>query len=161
MKRILSFILVVVTMIVACSSLVACGGRPKFNFDVAEKNLKENGYTINHSTEKKDFFRLGNIGYAIEEYLSAKKGGDSIVIIKFKTVKDARLYYALKKEEIAKGESEYRLNKRLLRKYGDEMSREKRNSLERYINDFDERVWGRSGKYVWYGTKDAAKDTKR
>ena len=158
MKKILSIFLVLVTMLAMCMSLVACGGpRPCLNLDKAEDCLEDNDYYVTIV----DGDELDTIGYAVKERLYAEDDGDNyIYIYEFKTVKAAKLYYEYIGAHYGKGSPEYKAAKRLLRKYGDDMEREDRKDLEDYIEEMEEEVCGRSGKYVWYGTKDALEDTK-
>lgn len=161
MKKILSIFLVLVTMLAMCMSLVACGlKKPNLDFEDAAKNLERKGYNVVLIYE--DGYG-SHIGYAIKNYISASEedGDNYIYIYEFKTAKAARLYYNFIKMDYGKGSAIYKFYKRLLRKYGDDMEREDRKDLEDYIEEMEEEVCGRSGKYVWYGTKDAAKDTKR
>ena len=156
MKRILSFILVVVTMIVACSSLVACGGpKPKLDLDKAKKNLKKNDYDVEICDgDEWDDPIYGCL--AIDEVLYAEDDGDNwIVIYKCKTAKDAELMYKGEYEDDSNAWLKY--EKYVLKQFGKYMDKEDKRYLK---NKLDEYVSGYSGKYFWCGTKDAVEDTK-
>lgn len=159
MKKILSMLLVLVTMLTVCMSLVACGGpKPTLNLKKAEKNLEKNDYEVEFLDDE-DYIldEYGDEGYAIEEVLYAEDDGDNyIVIYKFKTARDAKLYFEI--EDYEKAWS--KLQKHVLKKFGDDMEKEERKDLEKDIKESEEYVCGRSGKYVWFGTKDAVKDTR-
>jgi hypothetical protein len=157
MKKILSILLVIATMLTVCMSLVACHGpKPNLNLDKAKKNLKKNDYYVEicDGDEWDDFYEGGLM---IEEVLYAEDDGDNyLVIYKCKTVRDAKLLYKLE----ANVSTWAKYKKYVLKKFGDDMEKDDRKSLEEFIENDEESVWGRSGKYVWYGTKDAAKDSK-
>lgn len=156
MKKILSLLLVLVTMLAVCTSLVACGGpKPNLDFDSAKQNLAENGYRA-HVEDGEEYG--GYLGEAIEQRLFAYDEDDNyIYIYEFKDSKAAKLYYEYIKEG---SDAEYEFYKRYLKKYGDDLTREEREELEDYIKELEDWVVGRSGKYVWYGTKDAVNATK-
>ena len=154
MKKILSLLLVLVTMLALCTSLVACGGpKPQLNLDKAEDCLKDHDYFV--VVEDGEEYG-GYEGYAVEEYLYAEDDNDNeLTIIKFKTSKAAKLYY----KYLGKGEE--KTLKYLLKKYGNDMDKDEKKYLEKELKEAQEWVIGRSGKYVWYGTKDAIKDSKK
>lgn len=155
MKKILSMLLVLVTMLTVCTSLVACGGpKPTLNLDKAKRNLKDNDYEV-EIMDGDDWEDVEDGALAIEEVLYAEEedGDNYIYIIKFKTTKDAKLYYKAEED----GSAWVKFLKYVLKKYGDDLDREDRDEIEEEIEDW---TWGCSGKYVWYGTKDAVKDTK-
>ena len=159
MKKILSLLLVLVTMLAVCTSLVACGGaKPNLNLSRAEANLKENGYHVDiEDGEEYSGYR----GAAIERTLYAYDEDDNeIYIYEFKDAKAARLYYNNMKSAYGKGSAYHKWYKRYLKKYGDDLTREEREDVEDWIEEIEEEVCGRSGKYVWFGTKDAVNATK-
>ena len=156
MKKILSMLLVLVTTLTVCMSLVACGGpKPNLNLDRAKKNLKDNDYYV-EMLSGDDWEDVEDGALAMEEVLYAEDEDDDdnyIYIIKFKTAKDAKLYYKAYEDQTAWEE----FLKYVLKKFGDDMDREDRDYIE---DEFEDYSWGCSGKYVWYGSKDAIKDTK-
>lgn len=155
MKKILSMLLVIATMLTVCMSLVACGGpKPKLDLDKAKENLKDKGYCVEIIDEEEDIvYAAGYAGYAIEVILLAEDRSreDSICIMKFKTSKDARMYY----KNIT---SLQKLHEYILKKFGRDMDDAEKDLLEEMIER--ENVKGYWGKYVWFGTKDAIKDTQ-
>lgn len=155
MKKILSILLVIATMLTVCMSLVACGGpKPKLDLDKAEENLEDKGYYVEIIDEEEDIiYEADYAGYAIEVILYAEDESreDVIFIMKFKTSKDARMYY----KTIT---SSQKLYEYILKKFGRDMDDEEKDYLEEMIER--ENVKGYFGKYVWFGTKDAIKDTK-
>jgi hypothetical protein len=75
MKKILSLLLVLVTMLAVCTSLVACGGaKPNLDFDSAKQNLAENGYGA-HVEDGEEYG--GYLGEAIEQRLFAYDKDDN------------------------------------------------------------------------------------
>ena len=160
MKKMLSIFLVLVTMMAMSVSLVACGfKKPNLDFEDAAKNLERKGYNV----VLIDGDEYGSYtGYAIKNYISASEedGENYIYIYEFKTVKAAKLYYEDVKIYYGTGSSEYKFYKKLLKEFGDDMDRDDRKDVEDYLEEMEEEVCGRSGKYVWYGTKDALEDTK-
>lgn len=159
MKKILSLLLVLVTMLAVCTSLVACSGpKPTLDIDRAQQNLERNGYDV-YVRDGEDLGGL--VGAAIEARLSAHDEDDNeIYIYEFKDEKAAKLYYNDVKIYYGKNSAEYKFYKRYLKKYGDDMTRDERKDVAEYIEELEEYVCGRSGKYVWYGTKDAVNATK-
>ena len=161
MKKILSIFLVLATMLAMCVSLVACGGpKPQLDLKKAGKALEKNGYYVS-ITDGEDFW-WEELGYALEGtlYASEEDGDNYIRIYEFKTAKAAKLYYNYIKMDYGKGSASYKAGKRLLNKYGKDMDKEDRKDLEDYLEEMEEEICGRSGRFVWYGTKDAAKDSK-
>ena len=159
MKKILSLLLVLVTMLAVCSSLVACGGaKPNLDFDSAKQNLEENGYSA-HVEDGEEYG--GYRGAATEQRLFAYDKDDNyIYIYEFKDEKAAKLYYNDAKIYYGKNSAEYKFYKYYLKKYGDDMTSDERKDVADYIEELENYVVGRSGKYVWYGTKDAVNATK-
>lgn len=157
MKKLLSLLLVLVTMLAICTSLVACGGaKPNLDFDSAKQNLAENGYSAYVEDAKGGYF-----GEAIEQRLIAHdEDDDYIYIYEFKDEKAAKLYYNDAKIYYGKNSAEYKFYKHYLKKYGDDMTSDERKDVADYIEELENYVVGRSGKYVWYGTKDAVNATK-
>ena len=158
MKKILSLLLVIASVFAISTSLVACNGpKPKLNFDKAEDNLKDNDYFVEVIDDEDDIIdAYGAYGYMIEKILVAysEDREDRITIIKFKTSKAAKLVWE------SDGTSGEKMYKYLLRKFGDDMEKDEVKALEERIEGYEDNAQGRSGKYVWYGTKDAVEATK-
>lgn len=160
MKKILLVVLAALSVLM----LASCAAKPQLNLEDAEKNLKKEGYTV-FLTES-DMTHVANV-------LTATDGKENTVIItEFEKEATAKLYCnTLETErdsEIAELKAELKYYKHLLKEYKDELGevttkayKEKVKSIEQEIKDVkSEKVIGRSGAYVWVGTKKAIRATK-
>ncbi len=155
-------------MLLSCTflTLCSCVAKPKLNLEDAADNLKDENYTVYYVEDAED----NNPRY--QETLNAYKGDEGISIIKFTDSKTANLYY-----ENLKLEYDYKIDslrlqietlKHQIKKYEDDLSKEEIKSLEKTLENCEESLekykedycFGKSGKTVWYGTKDAAKDSR-
>ncbi len=184
MKKTVLKLIALVMMAAMVFSLTSClfTPKPKLDLKEAKKNLENEDYTVVHDDDSDE---LG-----IEETLSAYSGdkddSDSLYIIVFEKTKLAKLRYdSIKlmidtqveeyKAEIEALEIELKALEYTLKKYEDDMKSDEIDALEEEIKetednikdlekelkDFkEETVVGRSGKTVWFGTKDAIKDSK-
>ena len=160
MKKIISMLLVLATMLTVCMSLVACGG-PKLDFKKAAKNLEKNDYSV-EILDGDEYFHEREGALAIEEVLFAQSedGDNNLVILKFDSRKSAKMMQKLLEEMYGTKGSNYKFTKYYLRKYGDDLDKDDRKALEKDLELMKECVVGRSGKYVWFGTENAIEDTK-
>lgn len=160
MKKILLVVLAALSVLM----LASCAVKPQLNLEDAEKNLKKDGYTV--------FLTESDMTH-VENVLTATDGKENtIVITEFDKEATAKLYcntLETKRDgEIDNLKAEIKYYKHLLKEYKDELGevttkayKEKIDSLEKEIKDVkDEQVIGRSGAYVWVGTKKAIRATK-
>ncbi len=148
-------------------AVVGCSG-PKLDFDKAEDNLKDEDYMVTVSEKYS-----GQFGEAVEEYLYAfNEDGDNLTIIKFEKVGAAKKYYKSLKmsydHEVEEIKLQIEMCKYYIKNFEDDLSSDEIDMYEDEIKDLKEELedmkketaFGRSGKYVWFGDKDAIKDTK-
>ena len=164
MKKFLTLMLAVLMLVSSVVVLSSCGAKPKLNLEKAEEALKDNDYMVSYSDD------IDEAG--IEETLSAYKKDDSLVIVKFAKSSTAKLYYQQMKMEldyeIESIELKIKTTKHMLDKYEKDLDSDEIDELEDELKELEKEleetkedyVIGRSGKYVWYGTEDAIKDSK-
>ena len=164
MKRFLTLALAVLMLVSSLVVLSSCAAKPKLNLEKAEEALKDEDYYVSFSDDVDET--------SIEQYLRAIKDGDSLVVIKFEKASTAKLAYQEKKLEmdykIDSLELEIKSVKHILAKYEKDLKSDEIKGYEDDLKDLEkeleeykeEYVIGRSGKYVWYGTVDAIKDSK-
>ena len=164
MKKFLTLMLAVLMLVGSVVVLSSCGAKPKLNLEKAEEALKDNDYMVSYSDDVDEA--------GVEESLYAYKEGNSLVIIKFAKSSTAKLYYQQMKMEqeyeIKSLEFEIKAAKHMLDKYEKELDSDEIDELEDEIKELEKEleeyeedsVIGRSGKYVWYGTAKAVKDSK-
>lgn len=159
MKRILLVALAVLSVFM----LASCAAKPQLNLEEAEKNLKKDGYTV--------FLTESDMTH-VENVLTAMNGEETLTITEFEKEATAKLYCntleTKRDNEIAELKAEIKYYKHLLKEYKDELGtvttkayEEKVDTLEEEIKQIkNEQVIGRSGAYVWVGTKKAIRATK-
>lgn len=164
MKRFLTLALAVLMLVSSLVVLSSCAAKPKLNLEKAEEALKDEDYYVSFSDDVDET--------SIEQYLYATKDDDSLVVIKFEKASTAKLAYQEKKLEmdykIDSLELEIKSVKHILAKYEKDLKSDEIKGYEDDLKDLEkeleeykeEYVIGRSGKYVWYGTVDAIKDSK-
>ncbi|MBQ2713296.1 MAG: hypothetical protein IJF71_07955 [Clostridia bacterium] len=159
----------VVGVLLAVVSILFCGCNdttPHLNIENARDNLKQRDYYV--SFDMKDTFFEG-YEYCIDSYLEAESNlsDDAIILVKFNKVKDASLFYEcilLPRINSLYSISETEFLTHLLKKYNTSMTSTEYNKLYDTMrenkNEIEDIGYGQSGKYVWYGTKRAIKDSK-
>ena len=182
MKRLFAAFLAVTMLVLSVFTLASCG-KPELDFDDAKDALEDAGYyvSIERGTDE-----TGDV--TIDRTLQASKSesDDFLYIVVYNDVKSAKISYeALKlemEEDLAEAEAEiemYELQikalKTKLRKYDDELKSDEIKALEKQIETYEDKikdlkedikesknelVFGRSGKYVWYGDAKAIEDSK-
>ena len=163
MKKLLALLLVIVSIfsLASCSLFAA---KPKLNLDDAKDNLEDNDYSVTYVDK--------DAGTGVKEYLRAYNDkGDEITIYIYEDATSASIAYKMAKLNQDQQEEYNKLRlkryQNLLKKYEDDMSSSEIDSVEDSIKDLkksmkdNDYVIGKSGKTVWYGTKDAIKDTKK
>ena len=164
MKKFLTLMLAVLMLVGSVVVLSSCGAKPKLNLEKAEEALKDNDYMVSYSDDVDEA--------GMEEALYAYKDDNSLVIIKYAKSSTAKLYYQQMKmeldNEIAALELDIKMAKHMLDKYEKDLDSDEIDELEDEIKELEKEleeyeedyVVGRSGKYVWYGTAKAVKDSK-
>lgn len=166
MKKFLALILAAVMLMGCVLAFASCGAKPKLDIDDAEDNLKDEDYMVTVNDDPSDPMYKAT--------LNATNGDDYLRIIWFDKASVAKLYYqSLKMEEKQEKEElelEIKTLKKLIKLYDDDyksseldMLEDELKDLEKELKDLkkgDDRVYGRSGKVVWVGTKTAIKDSK-
>ena len=167
MKRILSLSLAFVMIFACIFSLSSCfGPKPELDIGKAEDNLEDEDYTVN-VVDDEDLLGPGQV-----ERLYAYNGDDSIAIIEFENTKTAKLYYKQLKlerdQEIEEIKLEIKYMEHILDEYSKDLDSEDEDDYKDRLKDLrkeleeaeEEDLFGRSGKIVWYGTKDAVEDSQ-
>ena len=167
MKKLLTSLLAI-AMLLSCMALFsACAvSKPELDFDDAEDALEDAGYDVYCEEEEWDGCKVEAL------YAEDENDENYLEIFKFEKASTAKLWYKSMKMdiegEILEYEQEIEWIKHQLEKYEDEMKsdeidalKDELKELEKDLEEFkEENVIGRSGKYVWYGTADAIKDSK-
>ena len=168
MKRIFVAVLALAMVLGSILMLASCGQKPLLILEKAEDHLEDEDYSVSYA--KRD------LGTGVEAYLQAysDRGNDHLTIIKFEKSSTAKIYYEEikleREQELATAELELEYLQKLLKLYEDDLKKSEVHAYEDMIDDLEdeieelksdeEYVFGRSGKYVWYGTPDALKDSK-
>lgn len=151
---------------VACLlSISACA--PVLNIDKAKKALEGNGYVVEVSDEYSYY------GEAVEKVLYARHEDydEYLYMLEFNDATMANKYYQEQKVsydmEIKELKKIIEAREYYLKKYKDKIYSDEITEWEDEIKECKEEleyakelVVGRSGKFVWYGTKDAVNATK-
>ena len=168
LKKLLATALVMLMLATFCSCSLFTP-KPETDFSDAKKALENAGYTATVGLSDYD------ADYAIKNKLYASKdAGDYeyIYIIEFKDSTTAKKYYKRMqmsdKIDIMEEETEIDFYKHILKKYKKDLTSSEIEDLEEDIEDWKEDlkeykkeyVSGRSGNFVWYGTKNAIEATK-
>lgn len=167
MKKILAILLIAVMMF-SMTSCFGKPGKPELDLTYAKKNLKALDYIVGIEDDD-DFLEPG----VIEELeADSEDGSESLYIVTYKNTKYAKIMYKMLKQEneatIKSLKLEIKQLKYVLRKYAktlDSYTVETLNEeLEDLRRELDERqdnyVFGRKGRFVWYGTPEAVRNSK-
>ena len=165
MKKFLIRLATCVLTLLCVLGIAGCSS-PELDFSKARANLEAKGYIVTVKTGE-------DCDVGIEEQLYAMKGEEYIRITHYKTNALAKAYYARVEAEyeasIEMYEAEIEYYEVLLDNHRDEISSDEIADAEDEIKDLKEELEelksnmenvGRSGKYVWYGTKFAIEDSK-
>lgn len=169
MKKIITTLLIACMLISCLIVFASCNVKPALKDleDVAE-TLEDEDYLVSYIDDEDEL----SPGMSETLYARSEDGDDSLSIIVFSDSKMAKLYYdELKAEydyEIESIKREIKSIKHMLKKYGDELDSDQEDYYEDELKDLEkelkkmkeEYTFGRSGKTVWAGTADAAKDSK-
>ncbi len=168
MKRILAAFLALLMVLGSVMMFASCGEKPKLNLEKAEKNLDDEDYIV-RLTDDEDDLEVG-----MSEMLYASNGSDYICIIKFKKSSTAKLAYQEIEYKydcsVKECEMEIKSLEHILKTYEDDLKSSEIDNYEDQLKEMEEKledlkeqddyIFGRSGKYIWYGTPDALKDSK-
>ena len=166
MKRIFATVLALLMVLGSIMMLASCGTKPKLNLEKAEENLDDADSIVQYEDDEDE------LSFTMEEKLEAYDGDNSITIIKYKKASTAKLEYAELKQEydsqVKYYENRIKYYKHIIEAYEDDLKSSEIDDYEDRLKDAEdsleeleeEAAFGRSGKYVWYGTMDALKDTK-
>ena len=165
MKKLLALLLVIVSIfsLASCSLLAA---KPELDLEDAKDNLEDAKYTVYLEDDVDE--------PGIKEYLRAydEDGENYIYIVVFEDTKLANLMYKQQQLELKSEKEnlkiEIQAQEHRLDKYDDDLDSDEIDEIEDDIKDMEkeleelkkEYVIGKSGKTVWYGTKDAIEDSK-
>ena len=162
MKKFLALLLVLVmTFALASCSLFS---KPELDLDDAQDNLEDEDYSVRYEDDE------DNLGAGVEEYLSAYDDKDNYLrITVYASAKLAKLDYKARKLQIDTQIKETKLEiqqiEYLLENYKKDLDdpsdyKDQLKDLEKELEQLEEMVVGKSGKTVWYGTKDAINASK-
>ena len=166
MKKLLALLLSVAIIVMCVLAFASCSAKPELNLDDAKDNLEDEDYSVFYEDDE------DNLEVNIKERLSASNEDDSLTIIVYADLKSAKLAEKsfnlsseaqLKNLKLQLETLEHELNA-----YEDELDSDEIDEYEdeikeikKEIEDFGtDRIFGRSGKTVWYGTENAIKDSK-
>ena len=172
MKKWLSAILCIVTVLMCVLVFASCAAKPELDLETAAENLEDEDYNVQYSDDEDEL----DVNVA-ERLTASKSNGDDyddyeyIQITVYKDVKSAKAMYEMLKlqQEVSKKsmKNEIEQLKNKLATYEDDLENEDIDDIEDEIEELEESlerleeiVYGRSGKTVWYGTKDAIDATK-
>lgn len=165
MKKMFKRVLLVALAILSVAALASCAAKPQLNFEDAEANLKKAGYTVKVTDVSEE--------YAESVLYAANLEGDTIYITRFAKESTARVFYRqLEKERdsaIEKMKEEIKVYKHIIKAYKNELSESEVNSYKDAIKDIEsdikaykeDNVIGYNDAYVWQGSKNAIKATKK
>ena len=172
MKKIIVTLLAAAMLLSCVFVLASCGGnqgtKPELDIEKAAENLEDNDYEVYFSDDEDE------LEPNVSAKLSASDGDEnSIYIVTYKDSKSASIAFDELKLQIdyEKKSTENKIKEleNLLKKYEDDFEdddeieeiEDEIKDLEKELEEFDEKYcYGKSGKTVWYGTNDAAKDSK-
>ena len=170
MKKILSMLLVVVMLATCIMALSACAPKPALkDLEEVAETLEDADYYASYSDDE-DYLGIG----MVERLYAYDKDDDSdntLVIIVYESAKLAKIAYKEAKLNLEMEEKELKLEikkiETILKEYSGELKSAEIDAYEDELKDLEEElelykeyVVGISGKTVWYGTKEAIKDSK-
>ena len=151
--------------------IAGAGPKPELNLKTAQENLEYYDYTVfvehyGTSRDDADAVMYESTLYAYNDY------DDYIEIFVFEDTSMAKAYYNyLKKDykiEINEIKALIKFTEKNLKYYEDTLSKDLLEDLEEELDEYKEELkyssdWiiGRSGKYVWTGTKKAIENSKK
>lgn len=178
MKKFLMTILTIFLTVVSLLNICGCKARPEIIFTDAKIKLEANNYMVTITKESSELtseisppFSI-DFSYVIYKALIAKNdSGDKLLIIDFNTVKDAKKFYNYTNESLKADLAYYEAKSQFWKYYldtcKDQMPLDTLKAEEYYyeklIDTLKEKKSysiGKNGTVVWYGTKNAIRDSK-
>lgn len=162
-KKIFACMLLIFTIFTLCSCK-----KPKLNLEEAADNLEDNGYSVFYNEDADD----ENPQYQ-ESLVAFNENGDYLTIFKFTHSKQANLFYESIKlrhdYDIESTKLEIETIKNYLKKYSDDLSDSEIDAYEDSIDELEDKLdelkndycYGKSGKTVWTGNRDAIEDSRK
>lgn len=171
MKKIIISLLVVCMLasciVVFASCNKASSVKPELDLEEAKDALEDEDYMVQYSDDEDD------LGVGVKESLAAyNEDDDGLYIIVYADSKLANLAYEEVKAEydveVESIKREIKQLEHILDKYEDDLDSDEVDEYEDKIKELkkeleemeEDYTFGKSGKTVWYGTVDAAKDSK-
>ena len=183
MKKHLKKIFFAISLMVLTLTLASCGPSPKFNLEKAAENLERRDYRVSYED---DYDEDDIDEMMIKESLFAHDGDEEVTIYKFRDAGTAKAYIKAMKlqrqyeiDEIKYEIKLLQLEKKslihLMIRYAFKLEDDDFDDITEEIKDIQDEIkecreeikdikkeysFGRIGKTVWVGTKEAIKDTK-
>jgi len=170
MKKILTVLLAMAMLLGCVAVLASCtkqGPKPNLDLEDAADVLEDEDYSVVYVDDEDD------LDPGMVETLTAYDDDNYLYVIKFASSATAKLYYEEIKLEydynLESTKLEIKSKEHTLKKYDDDLENAEIDEIEDDIKDLEKEIkemeeeacFGRSGKYVWIGTKDAVKDSKK
>ena len=167
MKKNLLKVFFVACLMVLTLTLASCGPAPKFDLEKAAENLERRDYWVSYEEDYDE-----ETAPQIKEKLSASKSGEGITIIKFNDLRSAKLYYKNMKIGYEAELKDAKLQIKVLQwtkiRYAGKLDSDEMDDLDEEIEELKDDIeefkkeysYGRVGNIVWFGYKEAIKDTK-
>ena len=170
--KLIAIALCAVLIVVGAIIIIAgAGPKPELNLKTAQENLEYYDYKVNveHYGTSRDDMDAVMFDCTLTAY---NDYDDYIEIFVFEDASMAKAYYnKLKKEyeiDINGIKSQIELVEKSLKVYGDNLSKDLLEETEEELKELKDElkeesnyVIGRSGKYVWVGTKKAIENSKK
>jgi len=169
MRKIKVLLLAVALLLVCTMALSACSlfaPKPNKDLEEAAENLEDEKYTVTYTDDEDD------LDVNVEERLYATDGKDNYLSVTiYKDSKSASLAYKEMKlqydAELESVELQIKNCENMIKKYDDDLDSDEIDEYEDEIKELEKElkeakdfVFGKSGKMVYAGTKDAIKDSK-
>lgn len=171
MRKIFSALLALVMLMGAVFMLASCGAKPELDLETAEKNLTDKEYTVKYAKDEDD-----KDPEIVAKLTASKVNGeddtDYITITEYTDTAMAKLAYEEMKASyeyyIDNYEREIKYMEKYLKLYEDALDSDEVDEMKEEIKDLEKEleqmkedsVFGRSGKFVWSGTKAALDASK-
>lgn len=165
MKKIISVLLALVLTLGCALALTSCGEEPELDFDTAAKMLKASGYTVS----------INDGSFPdISEVLHAKDNTSEFELYIYRFNDESLAKSACSsfedqvEREIEEKELEIKMLEHAINNYANDYSsaeiREMRSEIDELREEIsyleDEAVVGRSGSYIWVGSRSMVAATK-
>ena len=170
MKKILTALLALAMLLGCVAVFASCGNqgtKPNLDLEEAAEALEDEDYNVTYSDDEDD------LSVGVVEQLYASNGDDYLRVVKYASAATAKIAYEELKlqmeTEIEYMELEIKRIEHILKKYDDDLDSDEVDDYEDDLKDLEKELkktkkdycYGISGKYVWAGTSDAAKDSEQ